>query len=169
MQTGQNPDGEAPVSQQPSDEPSDQQPSFPSYPQQQFPAAPPLGGEYGSAGGGYPGGFGGDPGQFGPPRTSKLAITSLILGILSLPLVFVGIGPLVALVGLILGIVGIVGAQRKNLKRAVGIAGIVLSLIGLIGGGFVLAAGLHAVNQCKNVDKNNTTVYDQCIKDHFAH
>lgn len=153
------------MSQQPSDEPSDpQQPSFPSYPQQQFPAAPPLGGEY-AAGGGYPGGYG-DPGQYGPPRTSRLAIASLILGILSLPLVFVGIGPLVALIGLILGIVGILGARRKNLKRAIGIAGIVLSLIGLIGGGLVLAAGLHAVNQCKSV-KNNTSVYNDCIKHNF--
>ena len=161
MQSGQNPDGEAAVSQQPSDEPSDQQP-FPSYPQQQYPAAPPLGGQY-AGGGGYPGGYG-DPGQYGPPRTSKLAITSLILGILSLPLLFVGIGPLVALIGLILGIIGILGAQRKNLKRGVGIAGIVLSLIGLVGGGLVLSAGLHAVNQCKSVNHSDTSAYNDCIK-----
>jgi hypothetical protein len=148
------------VSQQPSDDSSDQQPSFPQYPQQQYPAAPPLGGEYG---GGYPGGYG-DPGQYSAPRTSKLAITSLILGILSLPLLFVGIGPLVALIGLILGIIGIVGARRKNLKRGIGIAGIVLSLIGLIGGGLVLVAVGNAANSCKSVDKNNSSQYTDCIK-----
>jgi hypothetical protein len=147
------------VSQQPS-EPSDQ-PSFPQYPQQQFPAAPPLDG--GGYGGGYPGGYG-DPGQYAPPRNSKLAITSLILGILSLPLLFVGIGPLVALVGLILGIIGIVGARRKNLKRGIGIAGIVLSLIGLIGGGLVLVAVSNAANSCKSISRNDSTAYTNCIK-----
>jgi hypothetical protein len=151
------------VSQQPSDspEPSDtqpQQPTFPGYPQQ-YPAAPPPGAGYG-----YPGGFGGGPAPFGPPRNSKLAITSLILGILSIPLLFIGIGPLVGLVGLVLGIIGIVGARRKNLKRGLGIAGIVLSIVGLIGGALVIVALSHAATSCKSVDHNNSTVYSNCIK-----
>jgi hypothetical protein len=159
-----------PVSQQPSESPDDQtpadttpqQPTFPQYPQQSYPAAPPLEGGYGG-GGGYPGGFGA-PDQYGPPRTSKLAITSLILGILSIPLLFIGIGPLVGLVGLILGIIGIVGARRKNLKRGVGIAGIVLSVIGLIGGGLVLVAVSHAASSCKSINRNDSTAYTNCIK-----
>jgi hypothetical protein len=152
------------VSQQ-SPEPAEQpaeQPTFPQYPQQPFPAAPPLEAGYagGVAGGGY-----GDPGQYGPPRTSKLAITSLILGIISLPLLFAaGIGVLFALVGLILGIVGIAGARRKNLKRGIGIAGIVLSAIGLIGGGLLLAALGHAASSCNTVDKNDRTAYSNCLK-----
>lgn len=151
------------MSQQPSEDPSEQPPTFPQYPQgQQYPSAPPLGGEYGGAG--YPGGFG-EPS--GPPRTSKLAITSLILGILSLPLAFVLVGPVVALVGLILGIIGIAGARRRNLKRVIGIIGIVLSVIGLIGGGLVLAAGVHATNACKSVNRNDTTAYNNCIKNNF--
>jgi hypothetical protein len=155
------------VSQQPSDtpEPSDtqpQQPTFPQYPQQ-YPAAPPPGAGYG-VGGGYPGGFGADPAPFGPPRNSRLAITSLILGILSIPLLFIGIGPLVGLVGLILGIIGIVGARRKNLKRGIGIAGIVLSIVGLIGGGLVIVAVSHAATSCKSVNRNDSTAYTNCIK-----
>jgi hypothetical protein len=149
------------VSQQPSDQPSDQ-PTFPQYPQQQYPAAPPLEGGYGGYGG-YPGGFG-DPGAFGPPRNSKLAVTSLILGILSIPLLFLGIGPVVGLVGLILGIIGIAGARRRNLKRGLGIAGIVLSAVGLVGGGAVLVAVSHAAGSCKSVSRNDSTAYSTCVK-----
>ena len=150
------------MSQQPPEQPAEQQPTFPQYPsQQQFPAAPPLEGGYA---GGYPGAGYGDPGQFGPPRNSKLAITSLVLGILSLPLIFIGIGPVVALVGLILGIIGIAGARRKNRKRGLGIAGIVLSVIGLIGGGLLIAAAANAATSCKSVDKNDSTAYSNCIK-----
>ncbi|HEX4788330.1 MAG TPA: DUF4190 domain-containing protein [Actinospica sp.] len=154
------------MSQQPSDEPSDQQPSpFPQYPQQQYPAAPPLGGEYGGSAPGYPGGGYGDPDQYGPPRTSKLAITSLVLGIISLPLLFIGVGILFALVGLILGIIGIAGARRKNLKRGIGIAGIVLSLIGLIGGGLLIVAVSNAASSCKSLNHaGNNTAYTNCIK-----
>lgn len=148
------------MSQQPSEVPSEpsDQPTFPQYPQQQYPAAPPLEGGYGYGDGGYAAAYA------GPPRNSKLAITSLILGILSLPLLFIGIGPIVAIVGLVLGIVGIVGARRKNLKRGLGIAGIVLSVIGLIGGGLVIVAASHAANSCKSVNRNDNTAYTNCIK-----
>ena len=147
----------------PSEPPSDLPPTIPQYPQQPYPAAPPPAGGYGAAAG-HPGGYG-EPGPYGPPRTSKLAITSLILGILSIPLLVAGIGPLFALVGLILGIVGIAGARRKNLKRGIGITGIVLSAIGLIGGGVVIVAVSHtATTACKSVDRNDRTAYSNCIK-----
>ena len=144
-------------------EPGPTQPEFPQYPQQQYPAAAPLGGGFG----GVPGY--GVPGQpYGQPRNSKLAIASLVLGIVSLPLIFIPvIGPIVAVVGLVLGIIGIAGASRKNLKRAIGIAGIVLSVLGLIGGSLLTAAELHAVNACKSVDKNDTTAYNDCIRNNL--
>jgi hypothetical protein len=149
--------------QQPQDqpEPGPTQPAFPQYPQQQYPAAPPLGGGFGGGVPGY-----GAPGQpYGPPRNSKLAIASLILGIISLPMVLIPVvGPIVALIGLVLGIVGIVGASRRNLKRGIGIAGIVLSVLGLIGGGLITVAEVHAINACKSIDKNDTTAYNDCIK-----
>ena len=154
--------------QSPQDQPEQggDQSRFPQYPQQQYPAAPPLEGGYGGtaaypAGGGY-----GAPGQaYGPRRNSKLSIASLILGIISLPMIIIGfIGSFVALVGLILGVIGIAGATRKNLKRGIGIAGIVLSLLGLIGGGLVTTAALHAANSCKSISKSDTTDYNNCVR-----
>lgn len=118
--------------------------------------------------GGYGGGFG-VPGQPGygylPPRTSKLAIASLVLGVVSLPMIAVAVfGPLVALVGLILGIIGIAGAARKNLKRGIGVAGIVLCVLGLIGGGLVTVVAVHAANACASISRSDTTAYNDCIK-----
>lgn len=164
-----SPEGEDQVSEQwdqPTQgqpEPGQGQPQFPQYPQQQYPAAPPLGGGYG---GGYPGGGYGPTDQLlGPPRNSKLAITALILGIISLPLIIVGfVGSFVGLVGLILGVIGIAGAARKNLKRGIGIAGIVLSLLGIIGGGLVTTAALHAANSCNSISKSDTTAYNNCVR-----
>jgi hypothetical protein len=115
---------------------------------------------------GYPGGEG--PGDYpqlsGPPRTGKLAITSLILGVVSLPAMFLGIGPLLALVGLILGIVGILGARRKNLKRGIGTAGIIVSAVSLIAGVLLLVAASNATHACRSVDHNNKTAYEDCLK-----
>lgn len=149
--------------QEPQDqpEPGPTQPAFPQYPQQQYPAAPPLGGGFGGSVPGY-----GVPAQpFGPPRNSKLAIASLVLGIISLPLIIIGfLGSIVGLVGLVLGIIGIAGASRKNLKRGLGIAGIVLCVLGIVGGGLVTVAAVHAANACKSIDKNDTTAYNDCIK-----
>ena len=142
-------------------EPGPTQPQFPQYPQQ-YPAAPPVGGGYG---GGYPvAGYPASGEYLGPPRNSKLAITSLILGIVSLPMIIVGfVGSIVALVGLILGIIGISGAARKHLKRVIGTVGIVLCVLGLVGGGLVTVAAVHAANTCKP-QKGDNAVYTSCIK-----
>ena len=150
--------------QQPQDqpEPGQTQPQFPQYPQQ-YPAAPPLEGGYA---GGYPvAGYGGVPGQYlGPPRNSRLAIASLILGILSLPMIIIGfVGSIVGLIGLVLGIVGIAGAAKKNLKRAIGVVGIVLCVLGIIGGGLVTVAAVHAANTCRPLKADNTA-YTNCVK-----
>jgi len=118
-----------------------------------------------SGGYGYPGdGLGGYPEVSGPPRNSKLAISSLVLGIVSLPAMLVGIGPLLALVGLILGIIGIVGARRKNLKRGIGIAGVIVSAVGLIAGVLLLVAASNATHACQSVDHNDTSAYQNCLK-----
>ena len=107
------------------------------------------------------------PNAFGPPRNSKLAIASLVLGILSVPLIVIGpIGVLVSLVGLVLGIVALVGARRRNQRRLFPVLGIVLSVIGLIGGSLITAAEVHAANSCKAY-KSGTTQYNDCIKQNF--
>lgn len=130
------------------------QPAFPQY-GQQYPGAPMPQGGYGY------------PGNFGPPRNSKLAVTSLVLGIVSLPAIVIGIGPLIALVGLILGIIGVAGARRKNLKRGIGIAGIIVSVVSLIAGALLILAATNAANSCKSVDRNDNSAYTKCVKDHL--
>jgi hypothetical protein len=95
-----------------------------------------------------PGGFGPPPGGFGPPgggppgmmmggpKFSPLAITSMILGIVSIPSCccwFVG-SPM-AVAGLVLGIIAM-GKIRSNPQMVKGggmaIAGIICSSVGLI-------------------------------------
>jgi hypothetical protein len=115
---------------------------------------------------GYDGGYG-YPGNFGPPRNSKLAVTSLVLGIVSLPMILIPlIGPVVAVVGLVLGLVGISGAARKNLKRGLGIAGVICSVLGLIGGVAVTTVELHAANACKQYP-SGTQANSDCVKNNL--
>jgi len=121
---------------------------------------PPMGGGppgYGPPPGGPPGygpppggGFGPPPGGFGPPggpmmmggapRFNPLAITSMILGILSIPSCFCscflpGLSSPLAIGGLVLGIIAmgkIKGNPQMNKGGGMAIAGIVTSAIGVI-------------------------------------
>ena len=113
--------------------------------------------------------FGDEPEILGPPRNSKLAVTSLVLGILSLPgaLLLPVYGPIMALFGLVFGLFGISRADRRNLKRTIGKVGIALSAVGLVGGGLWTVAEWHAVNACKSVDQNQVKQYDTCVTDNF--
>ncbi len=113
--------------------------------------------------------FGDEPEVLGPPRTTKLAVTSLVLGILSLPaaLLLPVYGPLLALIGLVLGIFGIARAERRNLKRTIGRVGIGLSALGLVGGTLWTAAEWHAVDACKSVSVNQVKAYDDCVTNNF--
>ena len=81
------------------------------------------------------------PGPVAPPLAQPqagypgkgLCITSLILGIASLPcMCCYGLGSVMGLAGLILGIVGIRQAKRANAPCGMGIAGIILSSIGIV-------------------------------------
>lgn len=66
------------------------------------------------------------------PQTSGLAIASLVLGIISLILCFLGIFP--AIIGLILGCVaiGIINSQPNQMKgKELAISGIIISIIGI--------------------------------------
>lgn len=70
------------------------------------------------------------------PKTSGLAITSLILGIVSIPLVFVCLGFLTALLAIIFGIIGLVVINGSNgmLKgKGMAITGIITSILAAIG------------------------------------
>lgn len=78
------------------------------------------------------------------PRNSGMAITSLVLGILSVPLMCAfGLGVLTAIVGIILGIVAIAGINRNPLK--VGGKGLAIAGIATSAGSFLIVALLAAI------------------------
>ncbi|MET9607151.1 DUF4190 domain-containing protein [Streptomyces sp. NPDC006512] len=130
------------------------------------PAAPPVGG-YGApanawgapagpvgGGPGYPG-YPGYPGQTGypppaPRAANGLAVASLVLGLVALPVCFAPfffwIGTLIGLTGLGIGIAAMAQARSGAPRKGMALAGTVLgglSLLASVGGGFLTVAVLH--------------------------
>jgi hypothetical protein len=140
-------------------EPGQEQPSFPQYPQQQFPAAPPLGGGYG----GYPGG------GYGPAPTNGLALATLILGIVSIVTLLFGFGPVIGLVAVILGPFALRRARRTGgLRRGMAWIGTILGLISLVVGIVVIGAAVKGAVDCKNEGiTSKDTGYSTCVRHHM--
>ncbi|EEF59881.1 DUF4339 domain-containing protein [Pedosphaera parvula] len=70
-----------------------------------------------------------------PAKTNGMAITSLIFGILSLLIGWACCGPLLSLLGIIFGIIGISQTNKSSgtqTGKGMAITGIVLSILGLI-------------------------------------
>jgi hypothetical protein len=138
------------------DTPQEQTPTYPQYPsapQGGLPYAPPAG---------YPGG--GYPVAEGTPGRNGLGIAALILGILSIPGALIpGVDLVVALVGLILGVIGWIRAGRRGQTKGLAVAGTILAAVGLIGSLLFTTATLHAAKACKGTP-TGTTAYSQCIK-----
>jgi Domain of unknown function (DUF4190) len=80
-----------------------------------------------------------------PAKTSVLAILSLCLGIVSIPLIFVCIGLFTAIAGLVLGIIALVNIKSSNgsIKgKGLAIGGLTASVLAMIiYGGFVAYVG----------------------------
>ena len=155
--------------QQPQDQPEQgQTPSaFPQYPQQQYPAAPPLGGGFGGAA--FPAATA-LPGQpYGPPRTSKLAISSLILGIISLRRRSSSASSARSWRWSAWSSASSASwaRPRRTSSAASASPGSSCACLGIIGGGLVTVAALHAANACKAIDKNDTTAYNDCIRNNL--
>lgn len=76
-----------------------------------------------------------------PPKPSVLAIVSLCLGVVSIPLIFVCIGWFTALAGLVLGIIALVNIKSSNgtIKgKGLAIGGLTTSILSMIiYGGFI--------------------------------
>lgn len=145
-------------------EQSDQSGPAPQYPQ--YPSGGPGGLPYAP-----PAGLSGPPatgpgGPDGPPTRNGMGIAALVLGVVGLLIVaFTGLGVLLALVGLVLGIVAWARAGRLHRAKGVAIAGTVVSALVLVGGFALIAAEVgHADNACKGTPKH-TSAYTQCIKD----
>ena len=71
----------------------------------------------------------------GAPRINGLAIAALVLGIVSVPLIFVCIGWATVFIGLTLGIIAIVqinSSQGQQTGKGMAIAGVVLSVAAIL-------------------------------------
>ena len=149
--------------QSPQEQPEQGQPQqgFPSYPQssQQYPAAPPIEGEYG----GYPGG------GYGPTPTNGLALATLILGIISIVTLLFGFGPVIGLIAVILGPFALRRARRTGgLRRGMAWTGTILGLISLVVGVVVIGAAIKGANDCKNIGiTSKDTGYSSCVRNHM--
>ena len=90
------------------------------------------------------------------------AVASLVLGICAIVCWFFGVG---ALVGIILGIIGLVLAgQAKKAGNTEGTGGFVCSLIGLIGSGIAVIIAISALALAGSIfDK--ATLYGSCRLD----
>ena len=131
---------------------------------QDHPTAPPPGYQPAPPPPGYPSGQSG----YAQPRPASngVATASLVLGIVGLIPV---IGLLPAIIGLILGFVGLGRARRGAGKRGLAIGGLVCSLLGIALSGVVLVAGFWFVGKVANcTDQTNyptKQAKEQCIKD----
>lgn len=72
-----------------------------------------------------------------PPRNNNLAITSLVLGIISFLLCWAFVIPII--IGIIGIIIGFISLAKKHNGTKIAIAGTVLSIIGLLIGTLFLA------------------------------
>lgn len=107
------------------------------------PSQPPAGaGAWGQGGAGWGGGPPGPP----PRRTNGLAVAGFVVALVGVLLVLLPFfGAFVALVGLALAVPGLGRARQVGTGRGLAISGIVLGAIGLVGGGVwsaLVAAGV---------------------------
>jgi len=90
-------------------------------------------------------------------RTSILAVTSLVLGLLSLPCCFIPVvGPALGLVGIVFAIASMIfisSAQGRLGGRGLAIGGLVCSILGTLGGIFVLVGVSQAMGTLGNYGK----------------
>lgn len=113
----------------PGDQPYGNQPPGGQYPPQQGSQYPPQGGQYPPQGGGYQGGYQEQPSKGG----AGLAIASLVIGILAFFGSFIVLGGLLALIGLVLGIVAAGRAKKgRATGRGIAITGIILNLLAIV-------------------------------------
>jgi len=121
-----------------------------------------------------------DPSAYGyqqDPRSQKkgLAIASLVLGILAIVTFWTAVGGIVlGLIGLILGIVAILGANKgRNGGKGLAIAGVVVSVLGLLAGaawGIFLGAiftsdDAQQLRECLSDAGSDTAAQDQCQRE----
>ncbi len=100
-----------------------------------------------------------------PPKPSPLAIISLCLGIVSIPLIFVCIGWFTALAGLVLGIIALVNIKSSNgsIKgKGLAIGGLTTSVLAMIiYGGFIALI----VPKMKTPGSDFESMIEQSIKE----
>jgi hypothetical protein len=93
-----------------------------------------------------------EPRRAGPARTSGIAITALVFGVLSIPLAFaIYLGLLVGLLAVALGVAGLVVTRGGRLAgRGMAVAGLVTGLLGLVFAAALGLYGLHTYRDCQD-------------------
>jgi uncharacterized membrane protein HdeD (DUF308 family) len=86
-----------------------------------------------------------------PVRRSGVALTALMLGVLSIPLALtVYLGALAGLLGLLLGVIGMVRTRSgRATGRGMAMAGLIAGMTGLVVAISLGALSLHTYRQCE--------------------
>lgn len=100
-----------------------------------------------------------------PPRRNHMAMTSLVLGLVGLPaLLLCGLGLVLAMAGLVLGIM----AASRGTGRGLAIAGIGVCLVTLLVGALGIFWMLSKAAHCADPDRYPTDLDRQrCIEQEF--
>lgn len=165
----------------PASRPSGQYPSAP-YPSSPYPAPPRQ--PYGPPGTPYPGPP--QPGTHEPyapygaptpppyhgyaqPRTGNgKAIAAMVCGLASIPLSLASLFDAVLIIpAVVLGLLALGDAKSgRTGGRGMAIAGLACAAVGALLASLVTVWYVHIANQCGGLDQNNSTEFQQCIRDH---
>jgi hypothetical protein len=137
------------------------------------PTTDPYAQPYGT--GRYPTPYGGAPappmysGYHQPKAGSGRAITSLVLGVVSLALFWTSfLDALFAVPAIVLGIVCLNDPRlRVTGGRGLAIAGLVCGALGAIAAIAFTALIVHAANKCGGLDNRNAPGFNECVQRHL--
>ena len=149
---GQAPYGQAPYAQAPYGQAPYGQAPY-GQPMPPYPQ-PPVAPGYGA----YPVYAGSYPYAMTPPRRNGLALAGMILGIVGLVGSIFFVGAIVGVVGLILALVGFSAAKRTGTGRGFATAGIVTSVLAIIIGLIVLITAEHDAGKSCDTPQQPTGV-----------
>ena len=155
-------------------------PGTPYAPYGADPGAHPPAGPYPPPPGQYPPPYGPPPGYYPPtppqygyrpqPRAGHgKALTALLLGIGSILFCWLIFFDVVLIIpGVIFAVIAMGETKASGGSgRGMALAGLVCSIVGAVLATLLTVLILHAANQCGGFSNNNTSGFDQCVRDNF--